>query len=195
MKTLRIDSAWTLMLDRDGVINRRVPGGYVKHWEDFHFLPGVLRVLPILAGLFPRILIITNQQGIGKELMTEEDLHAVHEKMQEAIRDQGGRIDGIFFCPDLESDEPNCRKPNPVLGEQAKEQFPEILFSKTIMVGDSISDMQFGKKLGAKTVLIKGKQEEAGEVSEKREMGTLTVDLVLESLEYLPLHLKPASQK
>ena len=69
---------WTLFLDRDGVINRRLPGAYVQHWDQFEFLPGVLPALSILANYFAHLIIVTNQQGIGKGLMTESDLQKIH---------------------------------------------------------------------------------------------------------------------
>ncbi|MEE4258146.1 MAG: HAD family hydrolase [Bacteroidales bacterium] len=150
----QIDSSWTLFLDRDGVINKRPPGDYVKNWHEFEFLQGVTEALKILATKFQRIIIITNQQGIGKNIMTPEDLHLIHSKLKKEVAKKGGRIDAIYFCPDLVTKPNNCRKPSVKMALQAKKDFPEIDFSKSIMAGDTLSDMQFGINAGTKTVYI-----------------------------------------
>lgn len=155
----------TLFLDRDGVINRRLPGAYVKNWSQFEFLEGVLEALNLLAPLFDPIIIVTNQQGIGKGLMTEAELEQVHQRMLEEITKAGGRIDAIFHCGDLASQPDNCRKPNPDMAFQAKKKFTQLIFSDSIIVGDSLSDMEFGANLGMKTVLIETKLEELKKVA------------------------------
>lgn len=149
-----IDRDWTLFLDRDGVINRRLEGRYVRSSDEFEFLPGVLDALVEFDKIFNKIVIVTNQQGIGKELMTHEDLGAVHEAMLTTIENYGGRIDAIYYCPHLDVYEPLCRKPAPGMALEAKKDFPEINFKQSIMVGDSITDVQFGNLLGMKTVYI-----------------------------------------
>lgn len=154
----------TLFLDRDGVINERPPGDYVRRWEDFHFLPGVLEAMPLLAARFARIIIVTNQQGIGKGLMTEADLADIHQRMIAAIEEAGGRIDAIFHCPDLRSKPDHCRKPRPTMALRARQQFPDIDFSQSLMVGDTLSDMQFGYRLGMQTVLITTSPEDVARV-------------------------------
>lgn len=154
------DKSWTLFLDRDGVINQRIPNAYVRHPREFEFLPGTLGALAVFEPIFSRIIIVTNQQGVGKGLMTEQDLGKVHEFMRFNIEEHGGRIDAIYACTELASLNPHCRKPNPGMGEQAKAQFPDIDFSRSVMVGDSISDIQFGKNLGMKTVFLEGKLED-----------------------------------
>ena len=142
------DSNWTLFLDRDGVINKRIPGQYVRLWEEFEFLPGVLEALSLFQSIFGRIVIVTNQQGIGKDLMTEADLEAVHRQMLQEIHATGGRIDGVYHCPDLAYENSFCRKPNPGMAYQAKKDFPEIDFKRSLMAGNSLSDIQFGCRLG-----------------------------------------------
>lgn len=150
----------TLFLDRDGVINRRLPGAYVADPEDFQFLPGVLEVMPQLADLFHPIIIITNQQGIGKGLMNSSDLDRVHSSMLQQINQAGGRIDAIYFCPHLKTTNCNCRKPRPGLIEQAVHDFPAIELADAVLVGDSLSDLQLGKDLGLDTIWIQTKEEE-----------------------------------
>ena len=154
LKDLNIEKSWTLFLDRDGVINKRIVDDYVKSWEQFEFLDGSLSSFKIFAEKFGRIFIITNQQGVGKGLMTKDDVVDVHNKMKAEIENNKGRIDSIYFCPDLENKNSKNRKPETGMAQQAKNDFPEIIFEKSIMLGDSKSDMDFGKRLNMKTVFI-----------------------------------------
>lgn len=149
-----------IFLDRDGVINKRLPGQYIKSYEQFEFMPGVLDAFPKLSAKTSKIIIVTNQQGVGKELMTYEELEMLHQSMQEEIEQKGGRVDAIFSCTELDDEKNNCRKPSPAMGLWAKMKFPEIDFTKSLMVGDSASDIQFGKALGMRTVWMEGKQED-----------------------------------
>ena len=144
----------TLFLDRDGVINRRLIDDYVKTPEEFVFEEGVPEAMAKLSKCFERIIVVTNQQGIGKKLMNESTLHNIHEHMKRQLEKAGGRIDAIYFCPDLKQTKSIYRKPNIGMGLLAKRQFPDIRFKQSVMVGDAISDMKFGKKLGMKTVFI-----------------------------------------
>jgi len=143
----------TLFLDRDGVINRHRPNDYVKNWDEFEFLPGVLDAFIILASYFKHILVVTNQRGVGKGLMTVDDLNQIHQRMVSKIEAYGGRIDKIYYCTDINNDSVN-RKPNPGMAFQAKMDFPDIDFNRSIMIGDSLSDAEFGNNLGMKTILI-----------------------------------------
>lgn len=154
MHDLDIDRSWTLFLDRDGVINRRIVDGYVRRWDQFEFLPGVLDALKILARKFGRIIVVSNQQGIGKGLMTEPELQLIHNSMVRQIEGAGGRIDLVLHAPHLASDRSPMRKPGIGMALEAKSIFPEIDFEKCVMAGDSDSDMQFGRNAGMKTVLI-----------------------------------------
>ena len=148
-----INPNWTLFLDRDGVINVEKKEDYIRNWEEFQFYDESLLALPILAQKFNRIVITTNQKGIGKGLMTHEDLLQIHSNMLNAIQKAGGRIDHIYYCADLDNDSPN-RKPQPGMAFQAKAQFPQIQFNESIMVGNRTSDMQFGRNAGMHTVFL-----------------------------------------
>jgi D-glycero-D-manno-heptose 1,7-bisphosphate phosphatase len=145
---------WTIFLDRDGVINKRLPGEYVRTLAQFEFLPEVLTTIQRLSKIFARIIIVTNQQGIGKGLMTEEDLQVIHTYLMATIRREGGVVDAIYVAPDLAESQSQNRKPNIGMALQAKSDFPEIVFKKSIMVGDSLSDLQFGRKAGMTTVFL-----------------------------------------
>lgn len=153
MSLFTIDNNWTLLLDRDGVINHELHLSYVNTWDDFTFYDGAKDAFKIFAAQFKYIFIITNQRGVGRGITKLENLHIIHQNMTNEIVMGGGRIDGIYFCPDVELDSPN-RKPNAGMALQAKNDFPTIDFSKSIMVGNNISDMEFGRTIGAKTVFL-----------------------------------------
>jgi histidinol-phosphate phosphatase family protein len=148
-----IDESWTLFLDRDGVINEKREKDYVKNWSEFTFINGTLEALSIVSSLFRNIVVVTNQRGIGKGLMSEDELNIIHSRMVDLVLKNGGRIDKIYFCPEI-LDTSFCRKPNIGMAMMAKKDFPEIDFERSIMIGDSKSDMEFGKRLNMKTVLI-----------------------------------------
>jgi len=154
IKEIINDGDWTLFLDRDGVINRRLVDDYVKKLEEFEFLPKVLKSIAIFSKAFKHIFIVTNQQGVGKGLMTEVDLEIIHKKMLEEIEAQGGRIDKVYHCPDLASSNSKNRKPEIGMALKAQKDFPDIEFSKSLMVGDSKGDIKFGKNAGMITVFI-----------------------------------------
>lgn len=148
-----IDQHWTLFLDRDGVINHDKDNDYIRNWEEFRFYDTTLEAMAILAPLFQKIVIVTNQKGVGKGLMTSDDLQRIHHNMLQSVQQAGGKIDRIYYCPDLSDDSIN-RKPNPGMAFQAKADFPEIDFSKSIIVGNRISDMGFGRNAGLHTVFL-----------------------------------------
>ena len=153
------DKSWSLFLDRDGVINERIIDGYVLSWDEFRFLPGVKEALTLLSSVFGHIFIVTNQQGIGKGLMSEKDLEAIHEKMLQDISDAGGNITKVYYSPFLSAENHISRKPNPGMAIMARREYPVIDLTKSFMVGDSKSDMEFGRNAGMVNVFI-GKKEE-----------------------------------
>lgn len=140
-----------LFLDRDGVINKKIPEDYVKFPSEFVLLAGVQEALQILQDYFGLFFIVTNQQGIGKKLMTREQLQVVHKYMQEEL---DFTFDGIYYCPHLAEYRPFCRKPQPGMAYQALQGFPQIVFPDSVMVGDMGSDMQFARAMEMKAVQI-----------------------------------------
>jgi histidinol-phosphate phosphatase family protein len=145
----------TLFLDRDGVINVRNFDGYILNCEEFHFLPNVIHGLQSLASLFDRIIIVTNQQCIGKNIITRSNLDRIHRYMLDMMENEGVIIAEIFVAENLRGEEPDRRKPAIAMGMEAKAQFPSIDFSQSLMVGDTDTDIRFGKQLGMKTALVK----------------------------------------
>ena len=153
ISNLHITKEWTLFLDRDGVINHEKKEDYIRNWSEFKFYTESLAALPLLAQKFDRIIITTNQKGIGKGLMTTLDLDAIHASLQLQIELGGGQIDAIYHCSDMADDSPN-RKPQCGMAYQAQEAFPDIDFSKSIMVGNRLSDMGFARNAGMFSVFL-----------------------------------------
>jgi histidinol-phosphate phosphatase family protein len=176
-----IDASWTLFLDRDGVINKKLEGDYVKNISQFEFLPGALESFYFLKDMFYKIIVVTNQQGVAKGIMSMEAVDKVHEYMLYEIRNAGGDIDDIYTAPELEGMDSFYRKPAPGMGFQAKDDYPLIDFRKSIMLGDSETDMLFGKRLGMKCVLVHGS---------KIRNASLQADLQVESLKDFYLYIK-----
>ena len=139
---------WTLFLDRDGVINRRKMGGYIQHADEMELLPGVGEAIAEFRKWVSPVVVVTNQRGIALGLMDEADLASVHARMEALLAEKSARLDAIFFCPDDDGVEDSCRKPGTKMPLAAKTQFPEIVFERCVMVGDTLTDMQMGKALG-----------------------------------------------
>lgn len=148
-----IDKSWTLFLDRDGVINHEKHKDYIHTWDEFFFYDGVKEAMAVFSKKFKYIIVVTNQRGIGKGVTRTENVKLIHKNMKAEIEKAGGRIDAIYFCPDLDESSPN-RKPNPGMGLQAVSDLPDIDLSKAIMIGNTLSDMQFGRNMGIKTIFL-----------------------------------------
>jgi D-glycero-D-manno-heptose 1,7-bisphosphate phosphatase len=149
-----IDKSWTLFLDRDGVINIEKYQDYVYKYHEFIFYDGVTEAIKSLSDLFGLVIITTNQRGVGRGLMTEADLLDIHNNMMRDIEAGGGRIDRIYYCVADDKNDP-CRKPNPGMIFQAAKDFPAIDLKKSLIVGNNMSDMEFGRNAGIHTVFVK----------------------------------------
>ncbi|MDX2284837.1 MAG: HAD family hydrolase [Bacteroidia bacterium] len=147
---------WTLFLDRDGVLNRTAPGTYITRIADFQWLPGTVDTLARLRPMFGRVVVATNQQGIAKGLMREADLADLHRTMLAQLEAAGVRLDAVYYCPHRADAGCACRKPKPGMALAAQQQFPEIDFRRAWMIGDSESDIEFGRNLGMRTIRISG---------------------------------------
>tara|TARA_B100001540_G_C15611039_1_gene553090 strand:- start:94 stop:639 length:546 start_codon:yes stop_codon:yes gene_type:complete len=153
-----IDPSWTLFLDRDGVINQRNFNGYITHPNEFVFLNGSLEALNTFSKLFDLIFIVTNQQCVGKGIISTKELKSIHSYMLSEINRNNGFITDIYFAPELKTNHMQMRKPLPKMAELAKQKHSSIDFKKSIMIGDTDSDIEFGKNLGMKTVCIRSKE-------------------------------------
>ena len=142
-----------IFLDRDGVINRRLPGDYVRSWDQFRFLPGARAGLRLLREAGHLLVVITNQRGIGRGLMSEEDLADLHRRMQVELVRAGAGVDAIFHCPHDLGENCTCRKPRPGMIERALEHFA-IDIARSWVVGDSLSDLEAGRAVGIRGILV-----------------------------------------
>jgi D-glycero-alpha-D-manno-heptose 1-phosphate guanylyltransferase len=149
-----VDGSWTLFLDRDGVINEERVGEYVLRWDQFIFGPGVLKSFKQLSDRFGRVLVVSNQRGVGRSLMSEAELQSIHLEMQREVGIVGGRIDRIYYCTEKDD---TCffRKPNPGMAWMALSDFRDIDPRRSIMVGNKPSDMRFGRAAGFYTVFVR----------------------------------------
>lgn len=144
----------TLFLDRDGVLNRHLPGEYVRHWGMWEWIPRTREAIATLSKQYHRLIIVSNQQGVGKGLMSQADLDDVHAHMLHDIEASGGRIDNVYTCTDLQDSGSPNRKPAIGLALQAQKDFPDIDLTRSVMVGDSLSDMQFARNAGMRAVYL-----------------------------------------
>ncbi len=147
-----LDSA--LFLDRDGVINRQIVGDYVRNLLQLELLPGAIDAIARLGNVFRYVIVVTNQQGISKGLMSAGDVVAIHDYIIQKVTEAGGHLDRIYCCPSLGTKNDPNRKPGTGMGLQAKQDFPDIDFNRSLMVGDSPSDMLFAERLGMQRIFI-----------------------------------------
>jgi histidinol-phosphate phosphatase family protein len=149
-----IDNSWTLFLDRDGVINSFEKGKTIGSIKDFNFIAGSIEGIVMATQIFGRIIVVTNQQGVFTHEIDATDLEKIHFYIQDCVKAKKGKIDAIYYCPYPSKWNPRCRKPNPGMAIWAKQDFPEIDFKKSIIIGDSKTDMEFGANLGMFKILI-----------------------------------------
>ncbi|RYZ56221.1 MAG: HAD-IIIA family hydrolase [Sphingobacteriales bacterium] len=154
----QIDKNWTLFLDRDGVINVECIGSYITEWSEFQFCDGALDALRSLSELFGTVVVVSNQRGVGRGIMSIDDLKVISVNMTREVEAAGGRIDRVYAATAVNTEDHN-RKPNTGMAMQAKEDFPMIDFKRSVMVGNAVSDMEFGKRLAMHTVFLTTKHE------------------------------------
>jgi histidinol-phosphate phosphatase family protein len=146
-------SGLTIFLDRDGVINRKRVGDYVKNWAEFEFLPMAKEALYLLTKASHRLIVVTNQRGVARGLMTERDVSEIHDRMRAELDLVGARIAGVYCCFH-DVGQCNCRKPGTGLLLRATNDFPDIALPQAVMIGDSPSDMEAGARVGCRTIFI-----------------------------------------
>lgn len=145
-----------VFLDRDGVINRKPPEGhYVARWSDFRILPGAESAIAALNRAGLTVFTVSNQRGIALGLYTAGDVHALHAQLQQHLAAHAARIDAFYFCPH-DRDQCECRKPRTGLFEQAFRDFPEAAPANSLLIGDSLSDVQAARNLGIPCIFIEG---------------------------------------
>jgi D-glycero-D-manno-heptose 1,7-bisphosphate phosphatase len=147
-----------VFLDRDGVLNRKAVGGYVTSWAQLEMLPGVEEAVARLNRSGRKAIVVTNQRGIARGIFSESDLHALHDRLRRHLAARGAHLDGIYYCPH-DHGQCRCRKPQPGLFEQAFRDFPDASAANSVMVGDSLSDIEAASNLGMRSVLLTDPEE------------------------------------
>jgi D-glycero-D-manno-heptose 1,7-bisphosphate phosphatase len=142
----------TVFLDRDGVINR-LRSNYVTSWDEFEFLPHAKDAIRLLNEAGMRVVVVTNQRAIARGLLSVEELMSIHANMCAELALAGATIDAIYYCPH-DKGVCACRKPGVEMFLQAQRTFPDIDLSRSVVVGDSLSDMQAGSRLGCRLILV-----------------------------------------
>jgi D-glycero-D-manno-heptose 1,7-bisphosphate phosphatase len=156
----------TLLLDRDGVINRDTHS-FIRCVADWQALPGSLAAIVRAQRAGFRVVVISNQSGLARGLFGISDLHAVHRRLEDDLERIGGRIDAFFFCPHAPDDDCSCRKPGPGLLLEVQRRLG-IELQDTPFIGDRLSDMQAARSAGARPILVRsgihGLADDLGEV-------------------------------
>jgi len=169
-----------VFLDRDGVINLKSPEGkYIGHWDHFHFLSGVEEAIAALNRSGRTVIVVTNQRGVALGYYTKADVDAIHEALQKHLAQHAARIDAFYFCPH-DKNECNCRKPKTGLFEEAFQDFPGASATNSIVIGDSLSDIQAARNLGAPSIFIQGDPDtqKPGEEQARSLAGAVSASLV-----------------
>jgi len=141
-----------VVLDRDGVINFDSEQ-YVKSPEEWTPIPGSLEAIARLTQAGFRVVIATNQSGLGQGLFDMATLNATHDKMHKAVNQLGGRIDAVFFCPHAQDAGCACRKPLPGMLLEIAERY-NLALAGVPAIGDSLRDLQAASTAGARPVLV-----------------------------------------
>lgn len=173
-----------VFLDRDGVINQRMDD-YVKTPEEFAFLPGALEALRRLATIGLKIVVVTNQAGVGRSFYSEATLDEIHRRMRLAVAEANGRIDAIYHCPHTREEKCQCRKPEPGLFLRAAEELG-IDLDGSHCVGDSDTDLIASERAGCTGLLLRiGKARSSGDLQPD---GSLIVGDLSEAVDRIVAH-------
>ena len=155
-QTTKFPGVEYVFLDRDGVTNRKLPEGqFVRSWRDFEFLHGVESAIAALNQSGRHIIVISNQRGIALGLYTRADVETLHMKLREHLAGHDAHIDAFYYCPH-DRNQCDCRKPKTGLFEQVFRDFPEASAQNSIVIGDSITDIQAARTLGLLAIFIQG---------------------------------------
>jgi D-glycero-D-manno-heptose 1,7-bisphosphate phosphatase len=177
-----------VFLDRDGVINRKAPeGSYIAGWGDFHILPGAEAAIAALHRAGLRVIVVSNQRGIALGRYTAADVNALHDALQQHLQSHGARIDAFYFCPH-DKNECDCRKPRPGLFLEAFRDFPEVSAANSLLIGDSLSDIEAARNLGMRSIFIHGDPATRKAGAEKAAtLADASANSLAAAIEFLPL--------
>jgi D-glycero-D-manno-heptose 1,7-bisphosphate phosphatase len=173
-----------ILLDRDGVINHD-SDKFIKSADEFTFIPGSVDAIASLSQAGFKVVVCTNQSGLGRGLFTMEDLNEIHEKLHQSVEQAGGVIDVIIFCPHTPDDNCSCRKPKPGMIIDICERFNVEDMAQVIMIGDSIRDLQAITNAGGRAILVKTGNGKKTLAKETLPEGTLVFDDLLAASQYV----------
>jgi D-glycero-D-manno-heptose 1,7-bisphosphate phosphatase len=152
-----------VFLDRDGVLNQKArPGEYITSCEELIVLPGVADAIAALNRSGRKVIVVTNQRGVALGLYSLEELGLIHEKLTRELAAQGAHLDAIYYCPH-DKGQCDCRKPGIGMFERAFRDFPEAKPGRSIIVGDSLRDIEAGVRAGMKTVFVTDGAHQSGD--------------------------------
>lgn len=144
----------TVILDRDGVLNKKPPRAqYVRTWDEFEWLPGAKEALRLFNSADYRVIVVSNQAGIGRKAMKESHLNEIHERMKQETADAGGRIDAVYYCPHDWDEGCECRKPKPGMLFEAQRDH-SLDLTRTYFIGDDERDAQAADAAGCPWALV-----------------------------------------
>jgi len=182
-------SIHTVFLDRDGVLNEKMPEGkYVTRWDEFRLLPGVAEAIGRLNHAGIRVIVVSNQRGIALGLYAAADVDRIHAGLLGLLESQDAHLDAIYYCPH-DKGQCDCRKPLPGLFQQAVRDFPDVDASASAIVGDSLSDIEFGKRLGMTSIFLEGDPTRRKAGAEKaQQMANFSCASLPDAVNYLLNH-------
>jgi len=173
--TIELANISHVFLDRDGVLNRNPPNGqFVTCWQEFELLPGVEDALAELNRSGRKLIVVTNQRGIALGLYSRQDLDRMHAQLRQRLAERGARLDAIYVCPH-DDGQCNCRKPLTGLFEQAFQDFPAARPENSVVVGDSVRDIEAGIRLGMRAVFVSDAKTTSAEAQRAAALATLSV--------------------
>ncbi|MGH9403285.1 MAG: D-glycero-alpha-D-manno-heptose-1,7-bisphosphate 7-phosphatase [Terriglobia bacterium] len=144
-----------ILLDRDGVINRKIPNGYVTTWNEFSFLPGALEALRLLTEGGYRLVVVSNQAGVGKGQVALSALNQITARFVKKVEACGGRIHRVYYCTHRKDARCPCRKPRPGLLLKAQQE-NKFEFASAFLIGDSVSDLLAADRVGCPMIMVNG---------------------------------------
>ncbi|MDT0618879.1 D-glycero-beta-D-manno-heptose 1,7-bisphosphate 7-phosphatase [Salinisphaera sp. P385] len=162
-----------VVLDRDGVINEDSPD-HIRSPKAWRPLPGSLEAIARLSQSGYRVVVASNQSGIGRGLFNYDELFGIHEKLQRLVGELGGRIDGIFFCPHVDADQCECRKPAPGLFREIGRRL-QVDLSGVPAIGDSRRDLAAARAAGAQPILVRTGNGASTERDYQAEIGDIDI--------------------
>lgn len=168
-----------IFLDRDGVINENLHGDYVKKWDEFKFIPKAKEAIKVLTDAGWIIVIISNQAGVGKGIMSARAVEEINARMISEIENYGGKVKSVYYCPHRPDEGCECRKPKPGMLLNAARDLG-IQLSDSYMIGDNVIDIQAGARVGCKTILVKTGL--GSEHLEKRVQWSVNPDYIVSNL-------------